>query len=314
VVEQIVQVNTYPFGQCGEEPLLVLNATGAEVRMNPHERRLKPDEVRGLIVDADAVIAGTEPYTREVLSECPDLKAICRVGVGFDNVDLEACRDLDIVATYTPEAPADGVAELTVGLILSLIRGITWSNDSILAGNWDRHIGTLLSEHTVGILGVGRIGSRVLRLLRPFGARMLGCDIDPKDESVEYVNKGELFRRCDVVTVHVPLNPTTRYLVGFDEIHSMPRCSFLVNTSRGPIVDEYGVLSHLGDRLAGYGADVFENEPYTGPLIKYPNVVLTAHIGASARQSRFLMELGAAKDCANVLAGRPPENPIEVGP
>lgn len=312
----LIAVNTYPFGECGSKPRYLLQKSGHQIRFSPWANRLKPEEVLPSSLNASGIIAGTEPYTREILEQCKNLKVLARVGVGFDSVDLAACQELGITATYTPDAPSLGVAELTIGLMLDLLRGITRSHIDVSNGLWNRGIGTLVGENNIGVLGVGRIGKHVVRLLSQFHpAAILGCDIAPDyafggEYEVEWVGREELFRRADLVTVHVPLNPSTMGLVGLAALTSS-RGLYLVNTSRGPIVDEGVIWQSLSDgRLAGYAADVFNQEPYTGPLVDRKDVILTAHIAASARRTRFLMELGAAEDCLAVLNGGQPRNPI----
>jgi len=311
----LIAVNTYPFGECGDKPLNLLLQSNRSLWFNKTER-MRPEAVLDASRHASGIIAGTEPYTREILEQCKNLKVLARVGVGFDGVDLAACRELGITATYTPDAPSLGVAELTIGLILDLFRGITRSHIDVSDGLWKRGIGTLVGENVIGVLGVGRIGKHVVRLLSQFHpTAILGCDIAPDytfggEYGVEWVRREELFRRADLVTVHVPLNPSTVELVGLTALTSS-RGLYLVNTSRGPIVDESVIWQSLSDgRLAGYAADVFSQEPYTGPLVGRKDVILTAHIAASARRTRFLMELGATEDCLAVLDGGQPRNAI----
>jgi D-3-phosphoglycerate dehydrogenase len=314
--EYTIQVTTHPFGACGERPRRVLEETGWCVRYNPFERRLKPDEVAGVVSNAHGLVAGTEPYTREVLDAAPDLKVISRVGVGLDNLDFDLLRERGIVATFTPEAPADGVAELTVCQIINLLRKVHDSDKSVREALWNRYLGWLVREVKIGVLGVGRIGSRVVRLLQTFQPRLFGCDLKPdlelgRQHGLEWLDIGELFRTCDLVSVHVPLNERNVHLVGREHIYAMKRGGFLVNIARGRIVDEVALVEALRDgQLAGAAVDVFEREPYEGPLTEFENVVLTAHMGASAHESRFRMELGAAEDCVRVLRGEEPLNPV----
>jgi D-3-phosphoglycerate dehydrogenase len=316
VSETIIQVTTHPFGACGDRPRRVLEGLGGEVRYNPYGRRLKPHEVADLVGDCHGVVAGTEPYTREVIEGAPDLKVIARVGVGFDNVDFEACRERGVLVTFTPEAPADAVAELTVCQIINLLRKVHDSDKSVREGAWNRYLGHLVREVKIGVLGVGRIGKRVVRLLQPFQPQVFGCDLAPDLEfgrqyNVTWMSRDELFRTCDLVTVHVPFNEMNRGLVGYEQLQAMPRGGYVINASRGKIVDEKALVEGLSWRhLGGAAIDVFENEPYDGPLTRFDNVVLTAHMGASARRSRFLMELGAAEDCVRVLSGQAPLSPV----
>jgi D-3-phosphoglycerate dehydrogenase len=212
--------------------------------------------------------------------------------------------------TYTPDAPSDGVAELTVANILNLLRHIHESDRSVREHAWNRLMGHLVREVTIGVVGVGRIGSRVIRLLEPFRARILACDIDPVARqqtlpgNVTWCDADRLLAESDIVTLHIPLTDATREFINRARLSRMKTGAVLINTSRGGVVDEQALGDALSQRhLGGAALDVFGKEPYEGPLARMENVVLTAHIGASARESRYLMELGAAEDCVRVMQG-----------
>lgn len=310
-----VLIATYPFGLCGTKPVDILNNTGWEIIYNSFGRRLKGNEVCEMLKDVDGVIAGTEPYIKETIEKCKNLKVIARVGVGLDNVDYQACKDNNVVLTYTPEAPAEGVADLTIAQIINLFRGIFISDKSVKEGRWNRYLGYLLSEKKIGVLGVGRIGSRVIKRLKSFNVNPIyACDLIPKKEieDVIWLSKEELFKTCDLVTIHIPMNKNNFHCVGMNEMSKMKEGSFIINTSRGLIVDEKELISLLYNKhLRGVALDVFENEPDVGPLKDFDNVILTSHIGASAHKSRYLMELGAVEDCIRVLKGKKPLNKVE---
>lgn len=312
-----VLLATYPFGLNFPEPRVMLSKTGWKMVENPFARRLKKGEVEFILKDVDGVIAGTEPYPREALvPHAGKLKVIARVGIGLDNVDLPACRDLGVAVTYTPDAPSRGVAELTVCQMLNLARHVHESDRSVREGAWNRMVGKLLNELTIGILGLGRIGKIVYQLLEPFGAKLLTCDIAPDPEfvvkhNVKLVNANELFSQCNLLSVHIPLNKANHHFVNRDRIALMQTGSLLINTSRGPIVDETALTDALlQQHLGGAALDVFEKEPYEGPLAGLDNVVLTAHMGASANMCRKDMECQAAEDCIRFLNGQPPLRPV----
>ncbi len=310
----VVFIATSPFGKAGRKPLDLLEETGWKLVHNPHGRRLKAGEIAGLIQDVDAVIAGTEPYTREILQGANRLKVISRVGIGLDNVDMKACKELGIGVTYTPEAPSQAVAELTVCNIINLSRHVLSSDRSVRETTWNRHMGVLLEEMTIGVVGVGRIGKRACKLLQPFNTKILACDLKPdfqfgKEYGLEWVAKNELFQSSDLVTLHIPYHAHNHHFVDRETISRMKTGSYLINTSRGGIVDEEALTDALLQKhLGGAALDVFEKEPYEGIMAQLDNVILTAHIGASARASRFLMERGAAEDCIRVLRGQPPKH------
>jgi D-3-phosphoglycerate dehydrogenase len=304
-----ILIATHPFGLCGDKHVKMLEETGWNIIYNSLGRRLSGNEVKSMLSSVHAVIAGTEPYTQETIKFANNLKVISRVGVGLDNIDFNACREKNIVVTYTPEAPADGVADLTVSQIINLLRGILISDKSVRDGKWNRILGKLVSEVKIGVMGAGRIGGRVINRLKSFGgSNIYVCDIVKKDiNNVIWVSKEEMFKTCDVVTIHIPLNKNNYHCVGFKEMSSMKGGSFIVNTSRGPVIDETAIESLLYNRhLGGAAIDVFEKEPYSGVLKEFDNVILTAHIGASAYRSRFMMEYEAVEDCVRVLNGETP--------
>ena len=313
-----ILIATHPFGLCGVEPVELLNETGWNIKYSLLGRRLKLNEVGEMLDGIHGVVAGTEPYNEETLSQARDLKVISRVGIGLDNVDFEVCRKKNIIVTYTPEAPSEGVADLTVAQIINLLRGTCISNSLMRQGQWKRTMGKLVKEINIGVLGVGRIGSKVIKRLIPFGANIYACDIKEDVVSkyreiykqIKWGSKEDLFRQCDLVTIHIPLNKNNYNHVGVKEFGLMKEGSFIVNTSRGPILNEDDLFYFLNnEHLGGAALDVFTKEPYEGPLTQFNNVILTAHIASSANETRYSMELGAAEDCVRVLQGKEPLRP-----
>jgi len=306
-------IATSPFGKCGKKPLELLENTGWNIIHNPKGRRLRPGELEEICPDVDAIIAGTEPYNESTIGKLSNLKVISRVGIGLDSVDLVYCRGKGIKVTYTPEAPSQGVAELAVGNIINLCRFIHISDKSVRELSWNRYIGVLLEEIKIGVIGVGRIGKRVIKLLQPFNPTILACDLEPDIEfsekyKLQWLDKEQIFKNADLITLHIPMNNKNRNYIDRHTLSIMKTGSYLINTSRGGIVDEEALYDALLQRhLAGAAIDVFNEEPYNGKLIKLDNVVLTAHMGASANKSRYLMELGAVEDCIRVLNGENPK-------
>ena len=303
-----VLITAVPFGEADPACLDLLRGAGVDCVRNPYGRRLTEPELMALVPGVDAVVAGTEPITRAVIGAARGLRLISRVGVGLDSVDLQAARDHGVAVAYTPEAPADAVAELTLGLMLSLLRGVHRADAAIRRGDWTRLPGRRLGAVTAGVIGVGRIGRRVVRLLSAFGARVLANDLAPVPlaERVEWVDKTTLFRAADVVTLHVPLTPSTRGLVGAGELAAMPPGALLVNTCRGGVVDEAALAWALrAGRPAGAAVDVFVDEPYHGELVGLDNCLITAHMGSMAADCRRRMERGAARNVVAFLRGEP---------
>lgn len=305
-----VLVSTVPFASHDKLPLALLDSVGARVTINPIGRRLQEEELAELIPETEILIAGTEPITRTVMDAAPNLRLIARVGIGLDNVDLLAARERGIQVTYTPEAPAPAVAELTVGLMVSLLRHTHTANARLHDGQWHRFMGRRIGESTVGVIGVGRIGSRVIQLLSSFGVgRFLANDVEPQVDSlqginVEWVSQAEVFREADIVTLHVPLTPDTRNLIGRAQLDMMKDDAVIINTSRGGVVDEEALLRTLQEgRLGGAAIDVFAHEPYEGPLTQEPRCLLTSHMGSMSIDCRSRMELEATSEAVRFLAG-----------
>jgi D-3-phosphoglycerate dehydrogenase len=305
-----ILITTVPFGAHNKLPLELLASTGVEYSINPLGRRLKEQELAQMATDAEVIIAGTEPITATVMDAAPNLKLISRVGIGLDNVDLLSARERGIDVSYTPEAPAPAVAELTIGLILSLLRHTNLANLKMHRGEWDRHMGRRISEVTIGIIGTGRIGSRVLRRIPVFGTpRTLVNDLNPEHKLVpelklEWVSKDDIYREADVISVHVPMTKQTLNMIGTEQLRQMKPDALLINTSRGGIINEsdlYQVMSegHLG----GAAIDVFQDEPYGGPLGGIDRCLLTCHMGSMSIDCRSRMEIEATEEVVRYLRG-----------
>lgn len=304
-----VLVTTTSFGALDRKPIEILEQAGLECVLNPFGRRLKEEELARLVPEADFVIAGTEPITAAVMDRAPRLRLISRVGIGVEGVDLGAARERGIVVAYTPDGPSTAVAELTVGLMLSLLRGIPQADASIRKGAWSRVFGRNMSEVTVGVLGVNRVGKLVIRLLSGFGPRILANDIVPDETfgeeiKLEWAEKDRIFREADVITLHLPLTPQTKNLIGRNALDMMKPDALLINTARGGLIDE-GVLAEAlrAGRIGGAALDVFGEEPYLGELAQLENCLLTSHMGSATRATRRRMEFEAAENVLYFLRG-----------
>jgi D-3-phosphoglycerate dehydrogenase len=295
-----IAVTTSSFGKESREPVDVLRAAGFELAFNPHGRKLAKPETVELARDADGLIAGTEALDREVLSQLPKLRVISRVGTAVDNVDLACAKERGIPVFNTPDGPTDGVAELALGGILGLLRKIPQSDASVRRGEFVKPMGRLLRGKTVAVIGLGRIGKALVRLLQPFGVRVLA--VDPvRDEKfadrydVRYVHLDEALLEADVLSLHLS-GSSKSALLGAPELAKMKPGAVLVNAARGCWIDEAALLESLtSGRLGGAYLDVFASEPYKGPLAGLDNVVLTAHIGSYALECRIGMEMEAAQ-------------------
>jgi D-3-phosphoglycerate dehydrogenase len=267
---------------------------------NPYKRRLSEDEVLDLVkkYQPDGIIAGLEPITSRVLKEARKLKVISRCGVGLDTVDLITAAKMGIAVFNTPDAPVRPVAELTVAMIFALVRNLLKMDSNTKKGIWEKINASLLSEKTVGIIGCGRIGTRVASILHETGCRIFGYDILTIENKIfKSVSFLDLLLQSDIISLHIPLTPENYHIISRNEIQKMKSGTILVNTSRGGLIDEAALHEYLKNgHLGGAGLDVFEEEPYNGPLCHLENVILTPHAGSSAGESRLRMEEESVKN------------------
>lgn len=280
-----------------------LISSGLEVMANPYSRRLSSDEVKVLLTgDIVGMIAGVEPLTLGVLESAKYLKVIARCGTGLDSVDLNAAAKFGIRVSNTPDSPTIAVAELTIAHILNLMRQVSLANYAIRQGAWKPLMGRLLSGKTVGVIGYGRIGKKVAKLLSAFGAKVLAYDpvCLHQDGVATFVSLEELLQTSDIVSLHLPYSEASHHIMGKDEIWQMKPGSMLFNISRGGLVDESALYLALKKKhLSGAGLDAFESEPYLGPLCELDNVLLTSHMGSYAKEARVMQEKEAV---SNLLA------------
>ncbi len=305
-----VLITTVPFGQVDAKPLEDLTSNNIEYVINPLNRKLQPGELAELIDDFDIIIAGTEEIDREVFDKAKNLRFISRVGIGLDSVDLNYAKEKDVKVSYTPDAPAPAVAELTIGLMISLIRSVNQSNLNIKNGEWKRYFGYRLSEMNIGIIGMGRIGRGVMNHLKCFNPKNIFVnDIDDSalkdlDSNVTICSKEEIYCNSDLITLHAPLTSDTYNMISSEQIDHMKKNVFLVNTARGGIVNEKDLFDSLaGNRIAGAAIDTYEQEPYFGPLTKFNNCINTAHMGSMTFDCRSAMEIEATDEAIRFVKG-----------
>jgi len=305
-----VLITTAPFGDLDPEPLRLLEREKIPFTTNPFGRRLKEEELAELIGGYEVLIAGTEPITEAVLALAPDLRLIARVGIGLDNVPLGAARERGIAVTYTPSAPSPAVAELAIGQMIALLRRTANADRGMRQGVWNRWIGRRLGTLSVGVIGVGRVGRLVIRHLQGWSPiRILANDLKVDDEFAQWTgcmwaDVETIYREADIITVHVPLTPQTRHLIGKRELEMMKPDAILINTARGGIVDESALANALRAR-PGFSAaiDVFEQEPYGGELAALENCLLSCHMGSGTRDCRLRMESEAAQEVVRYFKG-----------
>lgn len=296
-----VYVTLSQFCERDERPRRVLCDAGFHVIENKTARRIRKEEMYEALRDADAVLAAVEPYSAELLKQLPKLKCISRCGAGTDAVDLVAAKKYNKTVLATTDEIVEPVAQMAVGMMLALARNFILHKSDFLGGQWKKHTGFLLSEWTIGLIGFGKIGRAVAKYLRPFGPKILVADpyLSQRDmpEEMTLSSLDELLAKADLVSLHASLPPSAGYLLGEKEFSAMKRGSFFVNTARGYLVDEKSLEKMIqSGHLAGAAMDVFEMEPYSGSLTRYPNVLATPHVATLTHASRAAMELRCAQN------------------
>ena len=308
-----ILVTPTSFQPGSENPALeALRAAYPELVFNPCKRPLTEDELLPLLQDCDSYIAGLDFVTEKVLRACKKLKVISRYGVGYDRVDVAAAKALGIAVTNTPGVNSEAVAELTMGLILSLVRRIPYLDRQTKSSQWLRSTGTELAGKTLGIVGLGAIGKLVARCAKGFDMNVIAYD--------PYIQEGycaahgigirtldALLCEANVITLHLPLNNQTHHIIGQAAIAQMQPGTILVNASRGALIDEDAAYDALcSGQLGGLGLDAFEREPPTGSkLLTLDSVVATPHTGAHTAEATAKMAATSVENLIAVLEGRP---------
>ncbi|MEO1525489.1 MAG: phosphoglycerate dehydrogenase [Planctomycetota bacterium] len=297
-----VAITTSSFGRVSTEPLEKLESAGIEVAMNPHGRKTTAEELVKLAKGCQGIIAGTETYDESIFETLADLEVVSRVGVGLDSIDETAAERRGVAILNTPGTHIDSVAEIALAGILDLKRRLAFCDRLVRLKRWDKQIGSLLRGSIVGIIGTGHVGRRLVELLQPFRCEFRFFDAvqDPHfaaDSGGAYCDLATLLSASEIVTVHLPLNEETRNLIGPKEFELLQPNAILVNTSRGGLLDEAGLLEWLrANPQASAYIDTFESEPYDGLLADLDNVLLSPHVGGQTSQGRMAMECGAVEN------------------
>ena len=288
-----VLIGPSSFGVHDSSPLVYLKDKGYKIVENPYKRRLtKPELLELLADDVSGVIAGLEPFDKEVLNKTK-LKVISRCGSGMSNVDLEEAKQLDIKVCYTPYGPTTAVAEVTVGAILNLLRSICSMNNNLHNRKWVKETGLQLEGKTVVVVGFGRIGRKVASLLKAFNAKVIAVDpsINSEIEGVKVKQLEAALPEADIITIH---SSGEDKIIGSKEFRLMKKGTFLLNAARGSIIDEEALIQALKEeKVKGAWIDTFINEPYSGALMEFTQVILTPHIGSYTFECRRSMEMEA---------------------
>lgn len=310
-----ILITSHIFGLTHSDAFDLLDREGVEYDLQRRPAGSWNEEsLIGLLRGKQGIIAGVEePLQRRVLAASPELRVISRLGVGVDNVDTAAATEHGIVVSITLEANVNATADLTFALIMAVARKIPELDRITREGRWQLVIAEDVSEKTLGIIGLGRIGKAVARRARGFAMEILAYDkIQDRDFAKEYgiryVALEQLLSSSDFVTIHLSPSPETMKFIGESELKQMKPTAFLINASRGVIVDQAALIRALQEGwIAGAGLDVYEKEPLQeGPLLALPNVVLTPHIGGATYPALRAMSLRSAENVVQVLRGQRP--------
>jgi D-3-phosphoglycerate dehydrogenase len=268
--------------------------------------------------EADGLLNQYAPLTRKVLANLPKCKVIARYGVGVDSIDLKAATDLGIIVANVPDYCIDEVADQVLGLFLALVRKTVFLDQEVKSNQWDFRHGRPIHRirgKVLGLIGCGRIGLEVGRRISAFGVRVMAFDpyLEKSPEGIELADLGTVLKDSDLISIHCPLNKSTFHLIDEKAFQKMEKKPLLINTSRGPIVDERALIQALREELiSGAGLDVLEKEPPDpeNPLLKMENVVLSPHIGFYSEESISELKRRTAKNVSDVLLGKWPDSVV----
>ena len=293
-----------------------------EVTSNQSDVPFDPETLVSKLSDKQgALITLSDRIDADLLNRCPNLKAVCNIAVGYNNIDLEACTKAKVMATNTPGVLDDTTGDFTWALILAAARRVNEAEAYLRNGQWDgwklkQFLGLDVHHATLGIFGLGRIGQVVARRAIGFEMKVIYHDVRRMPQEIEkachakFVTKEELLGQADIVTIHVPYSSATHHLIGKQELRGMKPTAILINASRGGVVDDSALIEALRKgTIAGAGLDVFENEPKLNPeFLELKNVVLAPHIASSSRATRCKMAMLAAQNLVAALTGEKPPN------
>lgn len=303
---------------------LELLARSAHVDANAADAAYTPEELAAHARDADAIVALlTDRIDDALLARCPRVKVVANVAVGYDNVDVAAAARRGVVVTNTPGVLTDATADFAFALLLAVARNVVPADRYVRDGRFREWMmmafhGVELAGRTLGVAGFGRIGQAVARRGRAFGMHVIYAGHRRAPATLEdelgarYVDKDTLIAASDVISLHLPLTAETRHYLGAPEFARMKTSALVVNTARGPVIDEAALAAALSaGTIAGAGLDVFEREPAVHPaLLAAPHTVLAPHIGSATTETRTRMALTAVENALAVLAGHAPPNPV----
>lgn len=310
-----VLITSRSFGQVSDKPLNILKENGMEVVFE--NKTYDEKKFNNIIGDYDALIIGSHQFSEIAMKNAQKLKIVCKHGAGLDNIDLKLAKEHNIIVTNTPGTNSNAVADLAFSLMLDVARKISFGASQVKKGAWEKIIGLDVYKKNLGLIGFGSIARNVAK-------RAIGFDMDvyaydpfikklPKEFSnVKLVSFEEVLKKADFLSIHVPLTDETKSLIAKDQMKMMKKGSFIINTSRGGIVNEADLYDFLREgHLAGAGLDVTEKEPPTGsPLLTLDNVTIVPHIGMYSKEAINAVSMICAQNIVKIFNGEPPNNVV----
>ena len=293
-----VAISTSSFASMDSSPLKLLEAKDLEIVENCYGRKLTEEETINHLQGVDGLLAGLEPLNGNVFRQCPQLKAIARVGIGMDNVDVEAAVKAKIKVSNTPDGPTDAVAEMTLAAALTLCRNIIPANFALHHKQWQKSIGLGLRNTNVLFIGYGRIGRKTAELFRVLGARIFVSDPALNQSELmfgeKFIELNDGLKSADIISLHAGGN---EHILTASEFEQMKDGVIILNSARGSLIDENSLIKALeSGKVASAWLDVYPKEPYAGKLTEYEQVLLTPHISTYTVQCRRDMEMVAVKN------------------
>ena len=309
-----VLIGSKTFGKITSEPEEILRKEGYEIIHNPYPEFFNEKQLIDAIRDVDAMVVGFDEVTENVLERASKLKVLAKHGVGVDNIDITAATKHRIIVCNTVGANESGVADLAIGLMISVARQIPFANREVKNQKWPKVFGTELWEKTLGIVGLGHIGKGVAIRAHGFSMTVLAYDPYPDKQfadrhGIQFVTLEELLQKADFVTIHVPLNKDTKNMIGKKQLAMMKESAFLINTARGEIVNEESLYTALKEKLIrGAALDAFALEPAgASKILEIDSLIATPHMGAYTEESLNRMSLMCARAIVAVLKGLKPD-------
>lgn len=308
-----VLITPRSYASTSDKPTKIIENKGYEIIRNNKDRPIQKNEMLNFIKDVDGIIIGIDKFDSDIIDQANNLKVISKYGTGLDNIDVDYAHKKGITVTKTPTANIDAVADLTIGLMIAIARRIPEADKKLRNDQWEKIIGNSVWKKQLGIIGLGKIGKQVVKRAQGFNMNIKVFDVNidkpfAEKHDIEYVKLDEILSESDFITIHTPLNNGTKDLIKKEELEKMKNSSYLLNVSRGGIVNENDLYEALkNDVIAGAALDAFVNEPpKENNFKKLDNIIMTPHIGGYTNEAIENMGVQAAQNLINVLEGREP--------